>query len=50
MRALVDEFALRYPGIQSVEHVYFYAVHGADAATRTAYLERACQMGRDFAG
>ena len=49
MRLLVDEFALRYPGIQRVEHVYFYAVHGADDATRAAYLERAYRLGKDFA-
>jgi NAD(P)H dehydrogenase (quinone) len=49
MRLLVDEFALRYPGIQRVEHVYFYAVHGADDAARAGYLERAYRLGRDFA-
>ena len=49
MTKLVDEYALIYPGVQSVEHVYFYAVHGADEATRRGYLERAYALGRDFA-
>ena len=49
MKTLIDEFSLRYPGVQTVEHVYFYAVHGADAATRQAYLERAYLLGKNFA-
>jgi len=49
MKKLVDEYSFVYPGIRSVEHVYFYAVHGADDATRRGYLERAYALGRDFA-
>lgn len=49
MKTLVDDFALRYPGIQSVEHVYFHAVHSADDATRKAYLERSYDLGKNFA-
>lgn len=49
MKTTIDEYALIYPGVQSVEHVYFYAVHGADEATRRGYLERAYALGRDFA-
>ena len=48
IRVLVDEFALRYPGIKRVEHEYFYAVHDADSAKVTGYLERAYQLGRQF--
>jgi NAD(P)H dehydrogenase (quinone) len=48
IRVLVDEFALRYPGIKRVEHEYFYAVHDADVAKLTRYLERAYQLGRQF--
>lgn len=48
MSVLIDEFAFRYPGIKHVEHEYFYAVHGADNATRQAYLERAYDLGRQF--
>ena len=35
--------------ISPVEHVYFYAVHGADDATRREYLRRAYALGRNFA-
>jgi NAD(P)H dehydrogenase (quinone) len=48
MKVLIDEYALRYPGIKRVEHEYFHAVHGADEATRDAYLNRAYQLGREF--
>ena len=49
MKVLVDDFALRYPGIKDVEHVYFYAVYGADDATRKDYLDRAYELGKNFA-
>jgi NAD(P)H dehydrogenase (quinone) len=49
IKVLIDDFALRYPGVQSVDHVYFHAIHGADAKTRAAYLERAYMLGKDFA-
>ena len=48
MALLIDEFGLRFPGIKQVEHVYFYAVHGADEATRRGYLDRANALGREF--
>jgi NAD(P)H dehydrogenase (quinone) len=48
MRMVIDEFTLTYPGIKSVQHEYFYAVHGADDATRLSYLEKAYALGRDF--
>ena len=48
MKVLVDDYAMRYPGIQRIEHAYFHAVHGADDATRAAWLERAYRLGREF--
>jgi NAD(P)H dehydrogenase (quinone) len=48
MKTSIDDFALRFPGVESVEHVYFYAVHGVDDATRQAYLDRAYSLGRSF--
>lgn len=45
MRMVIDEFTLTYPGIKNVEREYFYAVHGADDATRRGYLERAVCSG-----
>ncbi len=48
MTTLIDEYAFRFPGIQQVEHEYFYAVYGADDATRRRYLERAYTLGSQF--
>jgi NAD(P)H dehydrogenase (quinone) len=48
MKRLIDDFAFRYPGIKKVEHVYFYAVYGADDKTRQSYLERAYLLGKEF--
>ena len=48
MRTLIDEFALQYPGIKSVQHEYFYAVNMADKPTLEGYLERAYQLGKEF--
>ena len=48
MKKLIDDFAFRYPGIKKVEHVYFYAVHGADNKTLESYLQRAYLLGKEF--
>jgi hypothetical protein len=40
---------LRYPGVRKVEHVYFYGVPVVDEATLRRYLERAYELGREFA-
>jgi NAD(P)H dehydrogenase (quinone) len=48
MKRLIDEFALRYPGIRTVEHEYFYAVNMADEKTRQGYLARAYRLGKEF--
>jgi NAD(P)H dehydrogenase (quinone) len=48
MMRLVDDFGFRYPGIEIVEHVYFYAVGAVDDATRTRYLQEAYRLGHEF--
>jgi NAD(P)H dehydrogenase (quinone) len=48
MKLLVAEYCLRFPGIRSVEHVLFHAVHGADDATIRGYLDEAYRRGREF--
>jgi NAD(P)H dehydrogenase (quinone) len=45
---LVDDFGFRYPGIEQVEHVYFYAVGAVDDATRRGYLQQAYRLGHEF--
>jgi NAD(P)H dehydrogenase (quinone) len=49
MKALIDDFGFRYPGIKKVEHVYFYSVSAVDAATRQNYLQQAYCLGKEFA-
>jgi NAD(P)H dehydrogenase (quinone) len=49
MTRIIDDWGLRYPGVKKVEHVYFYQVPSTDDETRRGYLERAYQLGRDFA-
>ena len=48
MRLTIDEFGLRYPGIQEVRRVFFHAVYGADDATRRGFLEQAYRLGKEF--
>lgn len=48
MKVAIDDFALRYPGVEKVDHEYFYAVNGADDATRKTYLDRAYSLGKNF--
>jgi NAD(P)H dehydrogenase (quinone) len=49
MTWLIDDWGLRYPGVKKDEHVYFYRVSVTDDETRRGYLERAYQLGKDFA-
>ena len=45
---LVDDFGFRYPGIEQVEHVYFYAVEAVGDAMRRDYLGQAYWLGHEF--
>ena len=46
---IIDDWGLRYPGVRQVEHVYFFAPHAVGADTRREYLQKAYELGRDFA-
>lgn len=48
MTRLMADWGLRYPGIRTVEHVFFYGVTGASDETRRKYLDRAYALGRNF--
>ena len=48
MKVIMDDFALRYPGVKRVEHVYFHSVSAVDAPARSGFLDRAYRLGRDF--
>jgi len=45
---VVDDWHLRYPGIQEVDHVYFWAVAAVDDQTRKQYLDDAYRLGKEF--
>ena len=45
---VVDDWCLGYPGIQRVDHVYFWAVAAVDDATRKEYLALAYRLGKEF--
>jgi NAD(P)H dehydrogenase (quinone) len=49
MTRITDDWGLRYPGVQKVEHEYFYGVPVADDQTRKRSLERAYTLGKEFA-
>jgi NAD(P)H dehydrogenase (quinone) len=48
MKRLIDDFALRFPGIREVQHEYFYAVYGADAKVIGGYFDCTYELGRHF--
>jgi len=48
MGRLIDDWCLRFPGVKSVEHVYFYAMHDFDDEKLRGYLEQAYRLGREF--
>ena len=48
MDRTIDEWTFRYPGIKTVDHVYFYSAAAAPPDTIHRYLARAYELGRDF--
>ena len=46
---VIDEWGFRFPGIQDVEHVYFYAATSATPELVKQYFQQAYELGRDFA-
>jgi NAD(P)H dehydrogenase (quinone) len=49
MRRTIDDWGLRYPGVEEVEHVYFYGAAIADPPQIEEYLREARRLGREFA-
>jgi NAD(P)H dehydrogenase (quinone) len=45
---VLDEWAFRFPGIEDVEHVYFYAATSATPELIQQYLRQAYDLGRRF--
>ena len=45
---VLDEWGFRFPGIQDVEHVYFYAATAATPEKVQQYLRQAYDLGLSF--
>lgn len=48
MRVSIDEWGLKYPGVQNVQHVYFHAIYAVDDETRKGWLQEAYRLGKNF--
>jgi NAD(P)H dehydrogenase (quinone) len=48
MGRLIEDWCLRFPGIENVEHVYFHAVHDGNSEKLTGYLDQAYRLGKEF--
>ena len=46
---VIDDWGFRFPGIQDVEHVYFYTATSATPELVQRYFQQAYELGRDFA-
>jgi len=45
---VLDDWSFRYPGIEDVEHVYFYTATSAPPELIQQYFQQAYELGRDF--
>ena len=45
---VIDDWSLRFPGIEDVEHVYFYAATSAKPEVVQQYFQQAYELGRRF--
>jgi len=48
MEKIMVDYALKYPGISNVEHVFLYQALTVDDETRKGYLELAYRLGKEF--
>ncbi len=48
MEKTIDEWSLRYPGIEKVDHLYFHSILSVSTETRKKYLEIAYLKGKNL--
>jgi NAD(P)H dehydrogenase (quinone) len=48
MEKTIDDWSFKYPGIESVDHIYFHSILSVSAETRKKYLEIAYLKGKDL--
>ena len=48
MEKTIDDWSLKYPGIENVDHIYFHAILSVSTETREKYLEIAYLKGKEL--
>jgi NAD(P)H dehydrogenase (quinone) len=48
MEKTIDDWSLKYPGIENVDHIYFHSILSVSPETRKKYLEIAYLKGKDL--
>jgi NAD(P)H dehydrogenase (quinone) len=48
MEKTIDDWSLKYPGIETVDHIYFHSILAVSPETRKKYLEIAYLKGKDL--
>ena len=48
MEKLIDDWSLKYPGIEKVDHIYFHSILSVSPETRKQYLEIAYLKGKEL--
>jgi NAD(P)H dehydrogenase (quinone) len=48
MSKTIDDWSLKYPGIETVDHLYFHSILSVSADTRKKYLEQAYLKGKEL--
>ncbi len=48
MEKTIDNWSLKYPGVESVDHIYFHSILSVSEETRKKYLEIAYLKGKDL--
>jgi len=48
MEKTIDDWSLKYPGIEKVDHIYFHSILSVSLETRKKYLEIAYLKGKDL--
>lgn len=48
MGKIIDDWSLKYPGIESVEHLYFHSILAVSPVVRKKYLEQAYFKGKEL--
>ncbi len=48
MENIIDNWSLKYPGIQTIDHIYFHSILSVDNDTRKKYLEIAYLKGKNL--